>query len=145
MIGANRKSDMGNPNLTSRNLEWLAGFLEGEGSFGMVETQKRYWYPLIQVSTTDADVVSRAAGLFGTKLLGPWKQTGLRNDGSSCKLMYGARVRGANAAGWMMTLYSLLGERRRCKIRDVLARWRAMPSEPLRVWGHASKHKRKGG
>jgi hypothetical protein len=80
---------------------------------------------LIQVSTTDIDVVQRAADLFGTKLAVLKNKTG--------KPMFGAKVSGATAVGWMMTLYSLMGERRKEKIREVLARWRATPGYPRAV------------
>jgi len=37
--------------------------------------------------------------------------------------------------GWVMTIYSMMGERRRAKIREILAIWKAMPKTK---WGRAN-------
>lgn len=60
---------------------WLAGLLEGEGSFfSRVREDTRFTPPSIAVYftasmvTTDRDVAARAACLMGAKLYGPYKQ-----------------------------------------------------------------------
>jgi hypothetical protein len=37
---------------------------------------------------------------------------------------------GTDAIGWMMTVYSFMGERRREKIRSIIAQWKASPRIP---------------
>jgi hypothetical protein len=68
------------------DLCWLAGFLEGEGSFSYREAprkgrpgKQRWW--TIRAATTDGDVAAKAARLMGGKAYGPYKQTrSLRGD-----------------------------------------------------------------
>ena len=113
-------------------IAWLAGILEGEGSFGMAKTS-----PCIQIQMCDRDIVERVAGLLNIKLRAPWK----RKDGY--QWVWGCRAFGTDAVGWMLTLYTFLGERRRAKIREVLAEWRrssAMPRMPRGQRWPASCH-----
>ena len=91
----------------TRDIIWLAGLLEGEGYFGL----NRGKYPRITLHMTDEDIVIRAAALMGSNI---YRQ---RN----CWI---AQVNGARAIMWMMTLYTLLGERRREAIRMVIKVWR---------------------
>jgi hypothetical protein len=93
---------------------WLAGLLEGEGSFrihgngeGTLE---------VCVGMTDRDVILRAAQILGTSVDGPYFRP-------PHKPMYQARVYSSRAASWMMTIYSLMGERRKEKIRTILKKW----------------------
>lgn len=97
-----------------RDIRWLAGLLEGEGCFLYHSS------PAIVLNMKDKDVVERAAVILGNRSVRmktppakpQWNQT------------YTCAVYGARAAGWMMTLYGLMGVRRKDKIKEVLARWR---------------------
>lgn len=103
--------------VTPRDVSWLAGLLEGEGSFGYTLCRSRAVGPYIKVSITDRDVVERAAGLLGVGVhFEKLTRTG--------KPMWLARVAGPRARGWMMTLYAEMGRRRREKIRESLRQWR---------------------
>lgn len=106
--------------LTVGDIRWLSGLLEGEGSFFF-----RVRAPRLSVGMKDRDVVARAAKLLGGGLWGPFKNG-----------MYQTAVVSVVAAGWMMTLYGLMGERRRGQIRRTLARWREQRVHPatLRKW-----------
>lgn len=99
------------------DLRQLAGLLEGEASFHL----HRHKYPRIDLRMTDRDVVEWAANLLGTKLrLYP------NSSGNPKHLpVWSTQVDGARAAGWMMTLYKHLGDRRRAKVREILSVWRA--------------------
>lgn len=99
--------------IQDRDIHWLAGLLEGEGSFGY-----KAWSPRIGLQTTDADVVERAAVLLQREPKGP-----LMRDRNRKPIWY-VQVYGAEAAAWMMTLYCLLGKRRKGQIRGALERWR---------------------
>ena len=50
------------------------------------------------------------------------------------KEFWSLEIAGVNAVGWMMTLWCLLGERRRSQIVKVLKQWRQRPSAPK--YGH---------
>lgn len=107
--------------MLAKDLYWLAGLLEGEGCFR--EGHKGVGFPRLKVNMTDRDVVARAAELLGTKLHGPHAR--VCPSGKPAQSQYIAEVTGDAAAGWMMTLYSLLGLRRRAKIREVLSSWKS--------------------
>jgi DNA-binding CsgD family transcriptional regulator len=72
---------------------------------------------------TDRDIIERAATLLRGHVYAlpeppparPWKR------------QWRAYVKGPRAAGWMMTIYPLLGQRRRGQVRQALSKWRAMP------------------
>ena len=104
---------------TVRDIAWLAGLIEGEGSFGF-----KKGCPRIEIQMTDADVVSRAASVLGVKPRAPW----IRKDGY--KPVWACCAFGSRAIGWMMTLLPLLGERRRARIAEIVSLWRNAPNIP---------------
>jgi hypothetical protein len=99
------------------DLHWIAGLLEGEGSF-----QSNRTTPVIRVAMTDEDVVRRAAVIWRKEARCASSRT------VTGKCVWYATVNGPTAASWMMTLWPLLGARRRAKIIEVLARWRTAPA-----------------
>ena len=102
--------------IQSRDIFWLAGILEGEGCFSYKRT------PNIQLSMTDRDIVARVSNLTGFAMYSDKRP--------NRKRAYRTNVTGARAAGWMMTLYSLMGKRRRVKIKQCLSAWRLAPNRP---------------
>ena len=102
------------------DVAWLAGLLEGEGSFMMSRSTvagKVYYYPKIVVCMTDKDVVERAALLLSNNSV---YRVPLSKNGVSKKLQYRAQVSGIKAALLMKELLPLMGERRSAKIQEVL-------------------------
>lgn len=113
---------------------WLAGLLEGEGCFHP-DTGSSI---MISVSMTDRDAVEKVASLLGdTRARRVTTRKSLTTSG---KPVFGTQVYGSRAAGWMMTLYQLMGERRRKKIRECLTIWRkqAIPARDRQTcaFGH---------
>lgn len=98
------------------DIAWLAGLLEGEGSFRMSGRSIA-----ISVSMTDRDVIDRAATLMRGRVFA------LRAHLPHYKPPWRAQVKGPRAAGWMMTIYELLGMRRRQQVGHALAGWPALP------------------
>jgi hypothetical protein len=95
------------------DIYWLAGILEGEGSF--------QWYhstPAIRVEMTDKDVIEKAAAL-----LNPVYEIRVRTLPSG-KESYRVVTNTSLAIQWMMTLYPLMGRRRQESIEHVLLQWR---------------------
>jgi hypothetical protein len=98
--------------MTDTDLAWIAGLLEGEGSFLMPPPSKPM-SALISMESTDHDVVLRAAALLGINNIFS------RVRGSN-KRTYIIRVAGARAEEYMRQLLPHMGERRAEKIRSIL-------------------------
>jgi len=88
-----------------RELGWLAGLLEGEGSF----YQTKEGYPAISIGMNDEDVIAHAAKLMGVSVSPFVPKTG--------KTTYRVHIKSRVRAGRIMsTLYPLMGERRQRQI-----------------------------
>lgn len=86
-----------------KDIIWLAGFLEGEGSFMYCRGTRSQ--PQLRVSSVDMDIMQKAARILHSKIEGPYQY--------GHKPFFVIRVHSCNAIAWMMTLYILMGKRRR--------------------------------
>lgn len=102
--------------MTSREIAWLAGLLEGEGCFSLTKGSVT-----VQVTMTDRDIVERSAWLVGAPSVGTHATSHTKRGHQVC---YRWTLCGSSAAAWMMTIYPFMGERRRATIRARLARWK---------------------
>ena len=91
------------------DLLWLAGLLEGEGTFDLHKRK----YPRIRLGMTDRDVVGRAADLLGANL-----RVSIPLDGT--KTMFHTEISGQRAAAILRLLLPLMGARRSGKIGEIL-------------------------
>jgi len=107
--------------LTVKDIAWLTGLWEGEGSFLVRE----HGGVRMSITMTDRDVMERAAALLGGALRGPYRSKATRRDGGALRPYWTVVLGGKRAAGWMMTMYSLLGERRKAAVRKALEQWSA--------------------
>lgn len=104
-----------------KELYWLAGMLEGEGSF-YIYTKKNQLkpksYPELTFQSTDHDVTFRVASIMNARIsrVVPYNSSKLRS--------FKVRLCADKAAQWMMTLYTLMGTRRKAKIKEVLDIWK---------------------
>jgi hypothetical protein len=115
----------GYPDAVARSeLNWLAGLLEGEGSF-LVGPPSAPRYPVLALQMTDEDVVARVAVMFGRKL-GRWQSPRAREQP-----VFLVRITGAKAVAWMMALRPLMGERRRAQIDRAVASHAPTPTARL--------------
>jgi hypothetical protein len=96
------------------NDAWLAGLLEGEGTFDVTYSDWR-GYPRISVNMCSNDVIERAAQILGAAGIHPrapgdpkWSPT------------YVTSITGTQAAHWMQRLRPMMGERRRAAIDAAL-------------------------
>lgn len=101
-----------------KDIIWLSGLLEGEGYFMVKEDSSRRSKYMIAVRMTDKDVVQKVARLFDCAV-----QFKRRQD-RKYKDIWCAEVYGDKAIAWAMTIYSLMGERRRIRIREMIAIWK---------------------
>jgi hypothetical protein len=103
--------------LSNKDLYWLAGILEGEGSFGMTRccvSGRVYLYPLIQLGMSDEDVIKRVALLYGSAYY-PVKPSRVGN-----KLRWRTTLTNQRAEALMRALYPIMSNRRQARIREVL-------------------------
>lgn len=100
-----------------RDLYWLVGILEGEGTFYLAQPLKRYpryFYPRIKVGMTDRDVVARIAAIVDSHVLGPYANK------SGNLPIYTCQIGGKRAVRLMRRIEPLMGKRRRARIRQLL-------------------------
>lgn len=111
--------------MTTAELHWLAGILEGEGCFHLQSKKSSGVYIQISMNMTDEDVVRKAQKIAGVgKVYGPYQRKA--PSGAAAKQVWLWQVmKQADAAALMMTLYPLMGQRRQNKITELLAVWRA--------------------
>jgi hypothetical protein len=112
---------------------WLAGLLEGEGSFMRTSKTSGDWRPLIRLHMTDRDVVTRAAAMWGVGVL-----SGGKGRFDHYKPTFIAKISGSRGAEWMVRLRPLMGERRRGQIDAALDGWvaprrRLHPQEEMEI------------
>ena len=108
--------------INERDLYWLAGLLEGEGSFTTAGRRGRSTrQPVIALGMTDEQPVKRAAQLMGSSVYSyqPRRPNSKRN--------YQMRVNGKNAVPWLLVLKPLLSPRRQSQIDHCLEVAEAMP------------------
>lgn len=91
------------------DLLWLAGLLEGEGSFDL----HRDKYPRVRVGMTDRDVVGRAATLFGSRIR-------LTLRPAPYQATWHAEISGEKAAQIMREILPHMGARRSGRIASIL-------------------------
>jgi len=96
---------------------WLAGLLEGEGSF-MAGPPSHPRAPVVVVSMTDFDIVARVARVFRVQPLL------LRRRNVRWRDAYEARSRGRRAVEVMGAVRPHMGERRRAQIDRAIACYR---------------------
>lgn len=105
------------------NILWAAGLYEGEGSISLSthkQGTKRYKYPVIDVGSTDRDVLEEFARIVGAgRIYGPYNT--VHRDGIERKDMYHWKVTGAAAVRVAQRLRPYVNGRRGKQIDRVLA------------------------
>jgi hypothetical protein len=107
------------PPTDGRALSWLAGLLEGEGTFSLNCDAKRRCYPVVSVQMCDEAVVRKAAALLGARTVAKREP-----DQPHWRPTYVAKIGGAHAAERMRSLRALMGQRRQASIDLALASYR---------------------
>ena len=110
--------------VAERDWYWLAGLLEGEGSF-LKGPPSAPRYPVLALQMTDEDVVVKVAVMFGRKA-GCWQARDER-----WLPTYLVRITGAKAVAWMIALRPMMGQRRQAQIDRAVASYAPKPSALL--------------
>jgi len=110
------------------DIAWLAGIVEGEGCFTRVSAAGTNARPsaVIAIAMTDEDVVRRAAAILGGYAVSKTLSPAMLKRRPNPKPVYRVSVSGHRAAAWMMTLYALMGKRRKARIAELLREWVAL-------------------
>jgi hypothetical protein len=98
------------------DLYWLAGILEGEGTF-VSGPPSQPNSPIARISMTDLDTVTRAAGRLDRAV------TPVRARKPHHKPVFNTQIKGAEAVALMMAVRPILGPDRTRQIGRVLAGW----------------------
>lgn len=98
----------------TQQLDWLAGLLEGEGSF-LPGPPSRPNTPAVTIQMNDQEVIAQVALLFGVS----WHQ--MRESSGNRAAAYATRLRGKQAMDLMQQIYSRMGLRRQSQIDTALA------------------------
>lgn len=109
------------------DLTWLAGLLEGEGAFTWLRhfnktLDRQVFQPRISLEMCDRDVVEHAA-----RLMCPTSVRRIAPRSVNHKEKFVFVIGGDHAAAWMMTLWPLMGDRRRARMAAALSEWRSQP------------------
>jgi hypothetical protein len=108
------------PAIDEYDLCWLAGLLEGEGTF-LAGPPSAPRSPAIQFWMTDRDVVERAASMLDGAVME------VRPRKKHWKTTYAVRIRGPRAVVWMKRLRPLMGVRRGTQIDRAIASYAPDP------------------
>jgi len=95
--------------LSETDIAWIAGLLEGEGSFMKPAKNDPYGMPRIQIQMTDHDVIEKIAKMFGVVA---YKVKNPRYEQNGWKTPYMAFIRGSRAAEMMNIVKPYMGTRR---------------------------------
>ena len=98
--------------MDEKDLYWLAGLLEGEGSF-CKGPPSRPNSCFISIGSTDRDIVEKVALLFNVSVQ---EEKRRKNARPHWKDVFTVRVRGLNAVNIMKQLRPLMGVRRKQQI-----------------------------
>lgn len=110
---------------TLKDIYWLAGLLEGEGTFFFRKT------PVISIEMSDKDTIERVKNIICPSKNQSIVDRTLNEDRRNTKITYTISIYGANAIGWMMTIYSLMSKRRKERIKEIIINWTLLRNRKL--------------
>jgi hypothetical protein len=104
--------------LANRDIFWLAGLFEGEGTAGFGSGRARTFR--LRIRMTDRDIIERVAHIWGVRVCGPYF--------SKTKLHYlpvwSVNIGGREGVAWGMMLLPLMGKRRAAKLEELIRIWK---------------------
>ena len=109
---------------TTPDLYWAAGFLDGEGSFGLTGGSTASRGERVTASQGSRELLDRLSALFGgrvfSQVFANKSFIGTKYESLTTKPIWRWEVTGQLARGVMMTLYTLMSQHRRSQIKDAL-------------------------
>jgi len=120
--------------MTIREIAWVAAMIEAEGTIIAGRYKRPDGYAVRQfrlaVEMTDLDVLIRIRDILGHYCTLRERKPPSLNPRH--RRRYILCLTGPELAGWLMTIYPLMGERRRTRIRSALLVWK----EQRTTWRH---------
>ena len=116
----------------TKDLYWAAGFLEGEGCFSRTGKGRT---PTVTAVQVDKEPLERLHAIFGGTLC--FYQ---RKPGEKGRDYWIWRTSSALSVGVMLTLWSMLSERRQERIREIISEWSPRRFKTMREAGFCRKH-----
>lgn len=111
---------MKNPLLTSINIAWAAGFLEGEGHFGCNVNS-----PVILANQVYRDPIDKLQAMFGGTVYPIKHSAHALIQRPNMKDAFGWRINGSAAIGVMMTIYCLISSSYKLEqIENAIITWK---------------------
>lgn len=108
---------MGDTLASREDIAWLAGYLEGEGSF-MYHAGRNVLE--VKIASTDEDALIRAGTIMGKMPTGPY---GPYADKPHWKPQWNLTVTNATAYAVMMAVFPFMMERRKTQIEQAVIGW----------------------
>lgn len=102
------------------DIYWVAAFLDGEGTFCFNSSNS----PRIQVTSTDLDLLQ----MCKSRMEIDSNIYLIKRYQSHHKQSYGMSISGSLSISWMMTLYSILCDRRKEDIKNIIREWKVHKS-----------------
>ena len=108
-----------------QKVAWIAGLLEGEGSFLLVNKHQKTKMFQINLEMTDEDVVSKFRTYLSnidiklTNNITP-RDRGITINGTQTKTIYTCRLNGQHAYKLSKLILPFMGKRRTQKIKEIL-------------------------
>lgn len=106
--------------LSTAQIHYLAGWLEGEGCFDSHHNAAGRMYPRIVACSKDKDSLEKVQAIMGGRIY----QRPSPKKPEHAQQWYIQLSKSRQAVGWMMTLYPLLSKRRQAKIEQLLSAWK---------------------
>lgn len=106
--------------VSTSQIGWLAGLMEGDGTAYVANTRQRNPNGHMAVMMSDLDVVEKVSQLWGVSA-----SVHNHRNRPDRKTIYRAQISGTKAAQWAMTIYSLMGTRRKTQLLQVINAWKA--------------------
>lgn len=108
---------------TVKDIYWAAGVWEGEGS---VQSKGRSNTVGVTVSQKDRELCDKMAELFGGNVGKYHNKDNVHRKGGDYFVW---TVSGARGAGFLMTIYPLLTQRRKVQVKAALDKWKNKPED----------------
>ena len=109
--------------ISSVEIGKMAGLLEGEASFGLYQRPSGKSGLIISLGMIDRDTVEWIAARWCSTVR-------LRKKEPGRQQLYVTQIQGGRAVSWLLTLYPLMGQRRRTQMRSMIAVWRTPNQSP---------------
>lgn len=122
-----RTTQKANASPSDRELWWLAGFLEGEGSFAATGGRGKKHCEMVSARQVQREPLERVISLLGGRIYSHTPKN------PNAQPAHDWVVSGSRARGVMFTLYPLLSPRRQEQIRDVMAKTCVIVQRPTRT------------